>query len=182
MGLNNSSMYYGSVAKFFHWLIFILLVFMLILGYFLSDIAKPYQGMAYNTHKLTGLGILLLMLLRAGWAIGNPKPVLTHYAKRFERVAERLVHLSLYAAIILMPLVGWIGSSAAKKAPAIGNLSLTLPVATSKALSSWSFSVHNTLAIIIIVLVSVHILAALYHHFIKRDQVLLSMMPQSRRH
>src|SRR3990167_4238155 len=96
----NSNTQYGSVAKFFHWVIFLLLFCMIIFGFLLDDIPKDYQGVAYNTHKLTGLTILCLMLLRALWALTNPKPALPSDTKPWQRTAERLVHLLLYLTII----------------------------------------------------------------------------------
>lgn len=177
MPLKNTMTAYGSVAKFFHWLIFLLLFFMIIFGYFLDDIPKDYQPFAYNIHKLTGLLILTLMVLRALWAMFNVKPILPMKTRTWERWAERMVHMLLYAVIIAMPLAGWIGSSAAGRPPHLGNYKLLLPVPQSKPLVESSFSVHNTLAIIIIVLFCVHVAAALFHHFIRKDDVLRRMLP-----
>src|SRR3990167_7054195 len=172
MLLKNTATSYGSVAKFFHWLIVILLLCMLVFGYFLDDIPKAYQGMAYNIHKLTGLTILSLMILRALWALINPKPELPATDPAWQHSGARIVHLLLYVVVIAMPLAGWIGSSAANKPPHIGDFNLLLPVAQDKALTEASFDMHNQLAIIIIVLISLHILAALYHHFIQKDNIL----------
>lgn len=177
MGVRNTSVSYGSVAKFFHWLIFFLLVGMIIFGYFLEDIPKDYKPVAYNIHKLTGLTILILMLLRGLWALSNPKPLPPFDVPVWQRWAERLVHFLLYAAIIAMPLAGWIGSIASGKPPHLGSFNVSLPIAQDKSLASAAFEVHNTTAIIIIILVSIHILAALYHYFIKKDEILGRMWP-----
>lgn len=173
----NTTSTYGSVAKFFHWLIFLLLLCMVTLGYFLSSIPDDYKGVAYNTHKLTGLVVFMLMLLRAAWALANPKPTLPASTKTWERWAERSVHWSLYAVVIAMPMLGLIGSSAANKPPHVGDFKLMLPVQQSKALADGSFSIHNTLAIVLIVLVGIHVSAALYHYFIRKDKVLQRMLP-----
>lgn len=179
MTLKNTTTRYGSIAKFLHWLIFILLLCMVILGFYLESIPKAYQGLTYNTHKLTGLTILILMLVRAVWASMNIKPSLPYATQFWERVAERSVHLLLYAVVITMPIVGWIGASAGGKPPHLGSFNLLLPVTQSKELSKKAFFIHNSLAIFLIVLISVHVLAALYHHFLKRDDVLKRMMPNN---
>lgn len=181
MPLRNTPMSYGSVAKFFHWLIFILLAIMLTFGFFLSHIPKTYQPLAYNTHKLTGLTILTLMILRALWALTNPKPILPKDTRPWQRVAERTVHFLLYLTVMLMPLAGWIGSMAAGRPPHIGDINLNLPIGQDKLLSDTAFKIHGLLAITIIVLVSVHVMAALYHHVIKKDNILRRMMPECRR-
>lgn len=175
----NTAVAYGSVSKFFHWLIFVLLLFMLTLGYFLHDIPKAYQSLVYNTHKLTGLSILIFMILRVIWALSNPKPRLPKETRPWEGVAERSVHFLLYVSVISMPLAGWIGSSAAGRPPHIGDFHMMLPVAQSKTLSEMAFRVHGLLALTIIALVCVHVLAALYHHFIRHDDVLRRMMPKN---
>ncbi|MBA3661258.1 MAG: cytochrome b [Gammaproteobacteria bacterium] len=177
MSYRNSLFSYGSVAKFFHWLIALLIIAMLIYGYFLENIPKAYAGFAYNLHKMTGITIFALVVLRMLWGAINPKPMIPPGTPMWQRLSEYLVHYTLYLCILAMPLAGWIGSSAAGKAPHLGGINFMLPIAQSKTISSASFFIHNNLAIIIIVLVSVHVLAALYHHFIKRDNILRRMLP-----
>ena len=179
MSLRNTAASYGSVAKFFHWLISILIIFMLIFGYFLDDVPKDYQPMSYNIHKLTGLAILALMVLRLIWALVNPKPVLPTETLPWERLTVRMVHFMLYLFVILMPLAGWIGSVADNRPPHLGAINFELPIPQDKALANAAFDVHGTVAIILIVLISLHLLAALYHHFIKRDDILVRMLPNS---
>ncbi|OGT44052.1 MAG: hypothetical protein A3F42_08730 [Gammaproteobacteria bacterium RIFCSPHIGHO2_12_FULL_37_34] len=177
MNIKNTATTYGSVAKFFHWLIFVLLLCMLVFGYFLDDIPKAYKGVAYNIHKLTGLTIFVLMILRAFWAWINPKPKLPATDPSWQRLGARIVHLLLYVVVIAMPLAGWIGSSAAGKPPRMGDVQLQLPITQSKALTEVAFDMHYMLAITIIVLVSLHALAAFYHYFIEKDNILQRMLP-----
>jgi cytochrome b561 len=153
---------------------------MIIYGYFLDDLPKDFKSTGYNIHKLTGLTILTLMLLRLGWALLNPKPVLPFNTPSWQKQGERLVHFLLYITVIAMPVVGWIGSVASGHAPHIASIQLELPLEQSKAIADTAFFLHDKLAIAIIVLVSIHALAALYHHFIKRDNILRRMMPHCR--
>ncbi len=179
MGLKNTLNSYGSITKFFHWLIFILIFFMIIFGFLLEFVPKDYQPITYNIHKLTGLTILTLMLLRALWSSINAKPLLPFYTPAWQKIAEHVVHYSLYVVIIAMPIAGWIGSCAAGKPPHLGSFTLNLPVPQDKALVEAAFNVHMTLAFAIIVLVTIHVSAALYHHYIKKDNILRRMLPGS---
>ena len=173
----NTGSTYGPLSKFFHWVVAALVILMLLFSYFLDDIPnKILKGLAFNAHKLTGLTILALMLLRAAWALINTKPKVPG-AKLWERWAERLVHWSLYLALLIMPIAGWVGSVAGGRPPHYGKFSFNLPLEKNEGLSDLCFSVHNTLAIIIIVLLVIHVLASLWHYFFKKDQVLQRMWP-----
>ena len=179
MAIFNKAQSYGGIAKFFHWLLFLLIGGMIIFGYFLDDIPEAWSGFAYNTHKLLGLTILSLMLLRAFWSLINPKPLLR--TTPFEYFIERSVHYSLYLVVLAMPIAGWIGSVAADHPPHWGNYVLTLPIEPDKALSKAAFGWHKSLAIALIALIALHFLAAMFHHFIRRDNVLKRMLPGSGR-
>ena len=177
MSIKNTSTTYGSVSKFFHWLIFILVLCMVTFGFFLGDVPKDYQPITYNIHKLTGLTILSLMVLRLLGALINLKPVLPKDTLPWQRVLERYIHFFFYLGVIPMPFAGWIGSIAGGRPPHLGSFAFNLPVEQNKALAEAAFNMHNLIAFFIIALVSIHIVAALYHHFIKKDDVLRRMMP-----
>jgi cytochrome b561 len=173
----NTSISYGCVAKCFHWVIAGLIIFMLFFGYFLGDFSKELQPVVYNIHKLTGLSILMLMLLRALWALTNQKPVLPVNTPSWQRSLEVIAQILLYLLVILMPLAGWVGSVAANRPPHLGGINFELPISPSKVLANAAFDVHGTVAIMLIVLISLHVLAAFYHHFIKKDNILIRMLP-----
>lgn len=172
----NTGSVYGPVSKFLHWVISVLVILMLALSYFLSDLPKVMQAPAFNTHKLVGLTILSLMVLRAAWTLINTKPGLPG-TQLWERWAEHIVHWSFYIALFAMPIAGWVGTSASGRPPHYGHLKFVLPISPNKDLADLAFSIHDTLAIVIIVLVCIHVLAALYHHFFKKDDVLRRMWP-----
>jgi len=178
MAFKNSEITYGSVAKFLHALIFILVIAMLTVGFLMGGIQdKPLKGQIINLHKLIGISILILMILRAIWAFTNSKPALPAGTPSWQKFAERVVHFLIYAVLIAMPIAGWVMSVAAGYLPHLFGFNLSLPaVPKSEALSDRAFDIHSYLAYALIALISIHALAALYHYFIKKDNVLQRMI------
>lgn len=184
MGIKNTKYSYGSVTKFLHWLIFLLVLGMVIAGFFMGDISdKGLKSQVFTIHKLTGLTILGLMFIRLIWALMNPKPMLPDGTKRWERLAEHLGHGLLYLLLIAMPLSGWLMSTAAGYSPSFfGLFSIPMPfVAKSDMLKHLGGDMHEIIAWVIVAVVSIHIIAALRHHFVNKDDVLLRMMPEKKR-
>lgn len=179
MTIKNSKTTYGSVAKFLHWLIFILIIAMLTIGFLMDGIQdKALKGQIINLHKLTGILILILMVLRVTWALTNPKPMLPMGTPRWQKWAERVVHFLIYAVLIVMPIAGWVMSVAAGYLPHLFGFKFALPVVPlDKKLSDQAYDVHSYLAYVLIALISIHVLAALYHYIVKKDDVLQRMMP-----
>lgn len=176
MGYRNTTSEYGTLAKFFHWLIFLLVLCMLLAGYFMSDLSdKAVRSQVVNVHKIMGVFILFIMLMRMVWALNNIKPLPMFNSPAWQKHIERIVHFLLYALLIAMPITGWIMSSAAGKPPHIGEWHFGLPIPKSKAIDDLFWNAHSWLAIVIIAVVSLHILAALYHYVVKKDQVLQRM-------
>lgn len=176
MSIKNSQLSYGVVAKFFHWVLAILIIGMLIFGYFLEDIPKDYSGFAFNLHKQIGLIILILMVLRVLWSAINIKPLLMDIAV-WESWAEKTVHYALYIFVIAMPLSGWVGASASGRPPHFGSINIALPITANKALSKAAFELHGTLALFLIGLICIHVLAALFHALVRKDDVFRRMWP-----
>lgn len=173
----NSYSAYGAIAKLIHWLIFILVLIMLMIGFLMGSISdKAFRGEIIQIHKMTGLFILCLMILRAIWASFNPKPVLPLGTPRWEILAERTVHFLLYLVLIAMPIVGWVSSVAAGHPPKLFNLTFNLPVPKNEILSDIGFQAHGLIAFMIIFLVSIHVIAAFYHYFVKKDNILQRML------
>lgn len=169
---------YGSVAKFFHWLIFILITINIILGLIGAYASKSTQAIVIPLHKQNGLLILLLVFLRLVWFCLNIKPQLI--ATKLERFTVWFVHGLLYVTIIALPISGWIFSTAENHPIKIFGAKLYFPgIPISKAIGDYGSTVHLVLAWILVALVSIHILAALKHHFYDRDNVLLRMLPKN---
>lgn len=181
MAYKNSIISYGSVAKFLHWLIFLMVTLLLVVGFLMSSIPfMSLKGMVYNLHKWFGLIVLGLMLFRLYWMLTNKKPKLPDKTKPWERLLSHLMHYALYFFVIAMPLSGWVMASAAGKPPVLwSGFQLPLPgVPLNMSLAHNFAELHELLALIIISLLTLHIAAAFKHHFIDRDFILKRMLPK----
>lgn len=105
-------MRYTNVAVALHWLIAALVLAQFIWGWWMQQIPKQPPGLradAFNLHKSIGLAILALMLLRLGWRLAHPAPPLAGLPVWQRRLA-RSTHLTLYAALLVLPVAGYLGS------------------------------------------------------------------------
>jgi cytochrome b561 len=173
---------WGSPAKFLHWLIAALVLVQIALGW--SAVTwrlSPLKLDLFVWHKSIGLLILGLMLLRVLWRFSHRAPELPAGTARWERHAARLSHLLLYGLLLAMPLSGWIVNSAANIPVRVFWL-VRLPnlVDPSKATEDIAARVHLLLFGVLALLLLVHVGAALRHHFVLRDNVLLRMLPGTR--
>ena len=174
---------YGRVAMALHWAIALLALFQIGLGWWMIDIPKSPPGLRagwFNLHKSFGITIGLLMLARLGWRLSHGAPPLPATVPRWQARAARLNHGLLYAALIVQPLVGYLGSSFTRYP--IKYFGVTLPNWgwDAPALKELCSNVHFALACLISALIVLHIAAALKHLF-ERDGVFERMWPRRRR-
>jgi cytochrome b561 len=179
MSLMNTQTEYGSISKFFHWFIFSLVVLMICIG-FGADYglftSKEVKHEIVNIHKLMGIFISLLIMVILFWKLINPKPKLSnHWLTRF---AASFMHFFLYLTLIAMTLSGWIMSTAAGKFPDFFGILFPFPgIPSDQPLADLAFEAHEYLAWILIVLILLHVSAALKHYYIDKDNVLQRMLP-----
>jgi cytochrome b561 len=179
MLLRNTPDRFGFVARGFHWLIFLLLIGSFTIAWSMIDLPLGIQKLKlYSWHKWVGATVFLIVLLRLAWRLANRQPKTPPGTPRWQRAAAGLSHFLLYAVLIVMPLTGWVMSSA-KNLPLVylGLVYIPSPFGVDQALAEVMVTVHVTLSILLLVLVGIHVLAALYHHFILRDDVLRRMLP-----
>jgi len=171
---------YGRVAIALHWIIALLVLCQIGLGWWIVDLPKSPPGLRagwFNLHKSIGLTIGLLMLFRLGWRIGHSPPPLPESTPRWQVRAARISHFLFYAALIVQPVVGYLGSSFTRYP--IKYFGVTLPHWgwDAPALKDLCSAVHLGLACLITALVAIHIAAALKHLLVNRDGVFQRMLP-----
>jgi cytochrome b561 len=185
--LRNSETGYGLVAIAFHWLIALMFLGQVGLGLFMTGLEPddPLIFPLYQWHKSIGLSILLLALVRLAWRLVGPVPALPAAMAGWERLAAKLAHVALYAALIAIPLTGWaLVSASPLNIPTFAfNLVVVphLPVPVSDGWENFWTSVHDLLANAALAVALVHIAAAIRHEFILRDGLLSRMVRPVRR-
>ncbi|MBA4087920.1 MAG: cytochrome b [Novosphingobium sp.] len=167
---------YNAIARLFHAGIAALVLFNIltgILGEAIEDIWQPFPA-----HKATGILILFLSLARLGWRFTWTMPAWPATMGKLQQNVARLTHGALYVLMIVVPLTGWIFSSAGKYPLSIYGLFdwPKLPVAKGSALAEAAHEGHEVLGFLMAGLVVLHIAAALHHHFIIKDNVLRRML------
>lgn len=170
---------YTRTAQIFHWLMFVLIIGALIVGFYMGELPRsPFKLQVVSLHKWNGVTILLLALMRVTWRVLNPPPPLPSTMPGWQQNAAHWLHRALYLLIIAMPMSGWLMSSA-KGFPVVWFGVLPLPdlVEKNHDLGELLEKVHEVLAFALIGLLVLHVLAALKHHVIDRDNVLSRMLP-----
>jgi cytochrome b561 len=183
MLIRNTAERFGLVAKTLHWLTLVLLVGSFTLAVSMVNMPfSPRKLEFYSWHKWVGVTIFLLVLLRLGWRLANPVPRQPSGIPRWQQRLAGLTHAALYAILIVMPITGWIMSSALNLPVVyLGLVHIPSPFGVDRALGEAMKVVHLSLAVALLVLVTIHALAALYHHLVLRDDVLRRMLPWSAR-
>ncbi len=174
--IKNTISQYGAVSKIFHWVMAFLILFMLGAGFLLDTLKIP---LLYDAHKAVGFILLLLAVARLLWRLINQAPGYNKSMPKLIKLAAHLLHYFLYALMIAMPLSAFIASNAAER-PVSFLFLFKMPLLfehKNMQLAKSMMGLHQILAIIFIIAVSLHALAALYHHFIKKDDILKRMMP-----
>ena len=174
---------YDAVAMSLHWLTAVLLIFMLFFGEDLMEEEDGFGAFGPSLHVSIGSTILVLSLIRLAWRLFNPPPAYPLGMAPWERMAAKATHLFFYVLLIGLPLTGWLATPKflREEGPMAGLMlfgAFPLPGAPSLGLPMKDF--HEIGANLGIALLALHVLAALKHHFITRDDVLRRMLPFGR--
>jgi cytochrome b561 len=172
---------YTATAVILHWLIAALVVGQFAWGWLMQEIPKSPPGMradAFNFHKSIGLCLLALMLFRIGWRIAHPPPPLPAMPAWQARLAQA-THVALYAALIVMPVAGYLGS--VWSGYPVKWFGIVLPDwgTKSPALKDAMSAVHYVTSWMLLSLVALHVAGALRHAF--RGEGVMSRMTLARR-
>jgi cytochrome b561 len=177
--MNDPTDRYGLPAQLFHWLVAGLILFQVPLAYYMIDLPlSPAKLESYALHKSIGLTIFSIAALRLAWRWLHRPPALPSVMPGWQAGLARLAQWLLYALIFVMPLTGWMSSSAANFPVSLFGW-FTLPdlVEPDRALHERLELAHRYQAYLLFTLVATHAGAALHHHFVRRDGVLASMIP-----
>lgn len=210
MQLTNDTSRYGSVSQWLHWTTAALVVVLLVMGNAFDMEADEPGSALYFWHSSLGVLVFLLAAARIGWFLFSRPPALPRSTSRVFRILARSTHIALYALLFALPVSGWLAaSSEGAAAPFFGITTVPQwkaaaappgfgasvqgsrsAVATSRVDKGTSEAkgesdgvfkeIHEVLGNVLLVLASLHVLAALKHHFVNHDDVLRRMLPRAR--
>lgn len=163
-------------SRLLHWSMALLIVIMLFIGIGLvSTTSSRYYGLL-AVHKTIGIVILVLVAIRLVNRLLNPPPPLPRDLPSWQALMARVSHIVLYGLMVALPLVGWSMLSAGGY-PILIFGSLELPAILPHDLGVFAVlrTTHTILAFTLFATVLAHLGAALFHGFIRRDDVLRSM-------
>lgn len=172
-----SDSHYTRTAVALHWSMAGLVFSALFMGWTMTGMEiSPSRVKVYNYHKWIGVTVLTLAIVRIVWRLTHRAPPLP-VMPRWQRNAAHAGHGLLYLLLLAVPVAGWIFSNASGYPVVyLGKLPLPDLVERNRELAQVWLQVHETLAITLAVLVAVHVLAAVQHQFIARDNTLRRML------
>jgi cytochrome b561 len=182
MVLRNTTRRWGVIAQLFHWVIVALIIVQVTLAEMADDLPSGMRKLTLLArHKSFGITVLMLVILRLLWRSLNPHPPLPDNLKPYERQLANFTHGALYFLLFAIPLSGWTMSSA-RGFPVswFGFFQLPDLVPKSRPLYEALVTTHVSLVCVLAAIVALHVLGALKHHFVHRDDVLKRMLPFTR--
>lgn len=169
---------YGPIAKFFHWLIVLLLIAQYTIGSIMPHIGgKTLNEGWVHWHLLVGAVILLAIVLRFFWRIKSavPEPGAT---APWERTLARFTHWTLYILVFVLAVLGWAAANSRGWDVTLFGI-VPLPMLCPKG-SAWGHQagdIHNILIYVLLGFIGLHVAGALKHQFIDGNNVLRRMLP-----
>lgn len=172
---------YSTGAIALHWIMAVLVIGQILLVW-AGDLAGDNARMFRDAHKANGMMLLVLTLVRIGWRLTHRIPPLPEDTPSWQAFGARATQLLFYGLLLVMPLSGWVASSAAGRDIAIHGLFNwpLLPIGGGRETAGMVMDVHRAGAKLLYVLLVLHIGGALHHHLIRRDNVLRSILPGPR--
>jgi cytochrome b561 len=177
VALRNTSERWGTPAKLLHWLVAIGLCALIYYGLLQADMERGPEKLAVReTHASLALLVFMLMSVRLAWRFVNETPAHPHGTPGWQRAASGLVHWGLYLFVFLQIFAGSMTvATGGRPLPFFGLFTVPLPVAEDADAHHFWEEVHEFAWVIIAALIVVHVAAALYDHFVLKNDVLRRM-------
>jgi len=170
---------YSGTRKFLHWLIVALLIAQYIFGWTMPNIGRntPVTTLI-SLHFTFGVIILAVAIVRLAIRISRDEVSPEAGLSPWQVQTARIVHWLLYAMLLVVPILGWMNASYRGMPIVIFGLELSALMAKGTAGWGWTGDVHSLLSqYAMLPLIGLHVAAALYHYFIRRDGLLQRMLP-----
>jgi cytochrome b561 len=176
MTILNTNQKYGAIHMLLHWVMAFLIISLLCVGLYMKSV--PYNANLYFFHKSFGVLIFILGVFRIIWKLINKKPEFDPKISSKIRILSQLGTLGLYGLIISMPVTGILMSAfAGYTIPYFGIFEIAPFVVKNIQYAVFFKEVHEVLATIFMILILIHAIMAIVHHFIFKDNTLRKMLP-----
>jgi cytochrome b561 len=169
---------YGATAKVFHWLVVALLVAQYLIGWLMPDIHRGMKpGVAMTFHVSIGLIILATIVLRLAWRLTHPVAPESSLP-RWQRLISEAVHRLLYVLVLATAFTGWLFASFRGWSMSLFYLVPMPMLASDNAAAGKAIDgLHQVLEWTLLVVIGLHLAAAMAHLFVFRDRVMQRMLP-----
>ncbi|HZD89712.1 MAG TPA: cytochrome b [Pseudolabrys sp.] len=178
--MEDKSASYNGTARTLHWLILALLIAQFIFAWTMPHIGRVVpKSVLIDLHVWFGVTILFVAVIRLAWRLTHREPEPEDGLPPWQVVSARIIHWLLYVLLFVVPLLGWFNASWRGMTVSFFTL-FDLPQLIGTRVGSWGWTgdIHGFLAdYALLGLVGLHVAAALYHYFIRRDRVLQRMLP-----
>jgi cytochrome b561 len=171
--------HYGGVALIMHWATAALIVALFILGWRMIPLPlSPAKLELYALHKSLGIAVLALSGFRLAWRLARPAPKPVD-GPIWQRRAATGAHMLLYALLLVLPLSGWLFNSLVGFPLSFFGMVDVPPLAAPQPAPKETVRLaHIWLGYMLLVALGLHVAAALHHHFVRRDEALVRMLPR----
>jgi cytochrome b561 len=180
----NSISTWGWASILLHWVGAAFILVLLVHGWWMTHLTpRPDRAANYAWHAALGYDLLVLLVLRLLWRWLNPVPALPADLRPWERWAARLNHFGLYVLMFATTIVGWALAGTGRVPYDRDLFGAPVPliyVSSDRAMHGLLEDSHRILAYVLAALVLVHVIGALRHHFIKRNDLLVRMIARRR--
>jgi cytochrome b561 len=175
--LKNTQNSFGSVSRIFHWLMSIMIICLLCVGFYMSGLENsPGKFEIYGLHKSTGVVVLLLVLLRIVWRLMNITPNLLDTMPSWQVLGYKIGITAMYILMLGMPISGVLMSRFGGHDISVFGLFAIPAAEKNEAISYLAWNMHGIGAWAFVVFVTLHAGVAIYHHFINKDRLLMRMV------
>lgn len=167
----NRPRHFNLLARLLHWTMAAAILAMLFVGAAMV-VSLRYRDQLLALHRPLGIAILLLASVRLINRLTRPTPALPADLPPIHQFAAHASHWLLYGLMLAMPLIGWAMLSAGGyPIPLAGGVHLPAILPHSPAVYGWLRPLHGVLAYVLFLTILVHLGAALYHAWVRRDEV-----------
>ena len=177
MAYRNTKTGFGLITRLLHWGMALGVFALFALGYRMRTLTyvSPYYQSAPDLHQSVGMVMFGLLVFRLFWKLGNVEPDISDLT-HFEHTGAALMHWAFYAVLFVMMAAGYFILTLDGRSFGIFDLIDVPSLYSQKGLEKLAGQIHWILAYLTMALALLHAGAALWHHFIKKDRVLISMI------